>query len=67
MARKKTNAKSVAGSSLQLTSTTVTKTPELIFPDFAVKVDLECQTILDDQILVIEVVISPHCLLECIT
>jgi len=62
MARKKTNAKSDPGSSLQLASTTATKTPGVIFPDFAIKVDLECQPILEDQILVFEVVIKSPCL-----
>jgi hypothetical protein len=33
------------------------ESPGIVFPDLAPKVDLECQTILEDQILVIEVII----------
>ncbi|PPQ65312.1 hypothetical protein CVT24_011439 [Panaeolus cyanescens] len=41
---------------------TISSTPQVVFPDVAAKTNLECQTILDDQIIVIDNLFS---LQEC--
>lgn len=56
MAKKKaTTTKAAAPASLTNKITTAQQATPVVFPEISLKEELECRTILDDQILVIDV------------